>query len=80
MNKRLLRVSEVSEVLGISERGVYRLLAAGAIPALKVSGALRVDRDDLGVFIEMEKEVFAFENGLSDYDKPSSPKISIGLT
>lgn len=44
----LLTVRQVArDVLGVSERTVYRMIDGGQIRAVKVRGALRVNRDAL---------------------------------
>lgn len=44
----LLPVGQVArDVLGVSERTVYRMIEDGEIRAVKVRGALRINRDAL---------------------------------
>ena len=44
----LLAVGQVArDVLGVSERTVYRMIEDGEISAVKVRGALRINRDAL---------------------------------
>ncbi|OUO46003.1 hypothetical protein B5F79_08635 [Olsenella sp. An285] len=44
----LLSVGQVArDVLGVSERTVYRMIDDGQIRAVKVRGALRINRDAL---------------------------------
>lgn len=40
----LLRVREVAALLGVSRSRVYDLIGKGAIPAIRIDGALRVPR------------------------------------
>jgi excisionase family DNA binding protein len=41
----LLRVRDVAMELGISRSRVYRLITAGAIPATRVGGSIRIPRE-----------------------------------
>jgi excisionase family DNA binding protein len=47
MNKRLMQISEVSQALGISDTTTRRLIKANALPAIRVGGQIRVDRNRL---------------------------------
>ena len=48
-----LDVTEVSQLLGISKRTVYRLLDAGEIPkSIKLGNATRWRRSDIVLFVE----------------------------
>lgn len=40
-----LTVAEVAELLGCSRRTVFRMIHAGALPAVRVGHLLRVKRD-----------------------------------
>lgn len=55
----LLCVDEVAEPLRLSRPTVYRLIAAGELPAIRVGGghkgSLRVTRDELGTYLEERK-------------------------
>lgn len=44
---RMLSVSRVAEVLGMSPKGVYKWIDEGMLPAYKVSGRWFVVRDEL---------------------------------
>ena len=48
----LLSVSDVAVRLAISARGVYRLISAGELRALKIGGALRVQESELARYLE----------------------------
>jgi excisionase family DNA binding protein len=47
----LLTVAEVAQLLRFRPVTVYRLVARGALPALRVSNAIRIRREDLEVYI-----------------------------
>ncbi len=44
---RMLSVSRVADVLGMSAKGVYKWIDEGTLPAYKVSGRWFVVRDEL---------------------------------
>lgn len=44
---RMLTVTRVAEVLGMSPKGVYKWIDEGTLPAYKVSGRWFVVRDEL---------------------------------
>ncbi len=54
---RLLKVSEVAELLGVSERTVWSLLDAGDLPRTRIRGATRVALDAVLAFIERRTEL-----------------------
>jgi excisionase family DNA binding protein len=43
----LLTVGEAAELLRLAKPTVYRLIAEGALPSLKVGGSIRIDRAEL---------------------------------
>jgi excisionase family DNA binding protein len=49
--KRLLSLTEVAAVCGVSRATVRRLIHAGHLPAFWVGGQIRVDRLDLDRFL-----------------------------
>jgi excisionase family DNA binding protein len=51
----LLSVKELAAYLGISESGVYRLLKAGDLAAVKVGGRTLFERQDVRDFIEARR-------------------------
>jgi excisionase family DNA binding protein len=49
---RLLSPDDAAVYLGLGSRwAIYRLIAQGAVPALRLAGKLRLDRDDLDLLI-----------------------------
>jgi excisionase family DNA binding protein len=48
---RLLTVAEVAEELAVCTATVYKLMAGGALPCLRVLNAIRVRREDLDTFV-----------------------------
>ncbi len=48
---RWLKIHEAAELLNVSKTTVRRLLASGALEAIKVGRAVRVDRDDLDRYV-----------------------------
>lgn len=51
MEKRLLTVEEVAEVLNVSKGTVYNLFQAGALPGLKLGRSRRVSVEDLDAYL-----------------------------
>lgn len=47
----LLTVAEVQARLRISRRTAYRLIERGDLPALRIGGSVRVDSDELEVWL-----------------------------
>lgn len=52
---QLLSLKEVQKELKLGRAGVMRLIRSGELPAAKVLGRWRVDKDDLQRYIEREK-------------------------
>ncbi|KGA95647.1 DNA-binding protein [Alkalihalobacillus alcalophilus ATCC 27647 = CGMCC 1.3604] len=48
----LLKIPEVAKILKLSENRVYVLTKQGAIPSVKVSGSVRVLKEDLEKYIK----------------------------
>jgi excisionase family DNA binding protein len=53
-NKPFLHVDEVGDLLGLSERTVWRLLKAGKLPGTKLGGTWLISRRQLEEGIENE--------------------------
>jgi excisionase family DNA binding protein len=51
MSRRLLALSEVAALCGVSRATVRRLIAAGELPASRVGGQIRVERLDLDRYL-----------------------------
>jgi excisionase family DNA binding protein len=47
----LLRPREVADAIGVSKSKAYELIAAGAIPSIKIGGSVRVPLDQLREWI-----------------------------
>ncbi|MBW1955559.1 MAG: helix-turn-helix domain-containing protein [Deltaproteobacteria bacterium] len=63
---RCLSVARVGELLEVSPDTVYRLVASGELPALKIRGALRVPLCEGEKYIDRQQERFALENGIAE--------------
>lgn len=50
-----LNVHQVAELLGVSEKKVYRLAAAGVLPAFRVGKAIRFDGQDVADWLRRKK-------------------------
>jgi excisionase family DNA binding protein len=62
----LMRVAEVAEVLGLSRKRCYELVAAGAIPSVRVSQrSIRVPRVSLDAYLAAlaERSTLALQPG-----------------
>ena len=60
---KLLRVSEFAEEAGCSVSHCYNQLAAGAIPCVRIGGAVRIPRVYLDQVIEQEMARIKLTNG-----------------
>jgi excisionase family DNA binding protein len=60
---RPMTVREVADYLNVNENTVYRLAQRHELPAIKVPGAWRFKRDDIGLWIERQKKGRATEEG-----------------
>lgn len=61
MEKRLLRIGEVVETLGLSRSEVYRAIARGELVTVKFGRATRIAAEDLDLFIARKREEAARE-------------------
>lgn len=50
--KRLLKATQVAEILNVSRAMVYRLIQTGTIRSVSIGAARRVRLEDLMVYIE----------------------------
>ncbi|MHB8781385.1 MAG: helix-turn-helix domain-containing protein [Candidatus Geothermincolia bacterium] len=48
---RLLTVSEVADILRVSNMTVYRLIKSGQIPAIRVGKNYRIDETDVNAYL-----------------------------
>jgi excisionase family DNA binding protein len=61
--ERLLRLPEAAELLSVSARTVYRLVAEGRLPAIRIRDHFRLDPADLRAFVVQGKEQNSFDTG-----------------
>ncbi len=54
MNDQVLTVKDVAEYLKVNQRTVYRMAAAGTIPAFKVGSSWRFKQSDINKWIESQ--------------------------
>jgi len=66
MDKQVLRPDEAAAYLRVSKRSIYRLVAAGQLPAFKVGASLRIQKKAVREFIRRQIEDFEYETGYSD--------------
>jgi excisionase family DNA binding protein len=56
LEPRLLNPDQAAVLLGLGSRwAVYRLVKSGEIPAVRIAGKLRLDREDIDRMIEAKK-------------------------
>lgn len=53
--KEALNVEQVAELLGVSEKKIYRLSAAGVLPSFRVGSAVRFDGQDMADWLRRKK-------------------------
>ena len=53
--KKLLKISEAAELLGISTRTLYAWSASGRVPSVKINGVLRFEADEINEWINGHK-------------------------
>lgn len=51
MPSRFLQITDVAEILNISQRQVYSLVSSGELPAIKVGRSWRIESTELEEFI-----------------------------
>jgi excisionase family DNA binding protein len=52
MSDQILTVKDVAEYLKVNERTVYRMAAAGTLPAFKVGASWRFKREEIELWIK----------------------------
>lgn len=55
VEKRLYRIEEIAEQLGVSRAYVYGLIAAGDLRATKLGRATRIAPEDLEAFVQARR-------------------------
>ena len=53
--EKLLKASEVAELLNVSRAMSYHLMQSGQIPVVRINRSVRVKPDDLRSFIEQQR-------------------------
>ncbi len=56
-----LNLNQVSEILGVEYKTVYRLVRGGDLPAARIGRVYRVKQDDLDAYFEASKQRLAAE-------------------
>jgi excisionase family DNA binding protein len=56
MDQWLLKPTEVANVLGIGRSKAYELIAAGAIPSIRIGASVRVPADSLRAWIAAQTD------------------------
>ena len=65
--KKLYTIKEVSELVGISEAEVIRVVMLKKLPAIRMGKAIRIKEDDLEAFL---KEFIGAEEAKLEYREP----------
>jgi len=55
MTDEILTLKEVAKYLKLAEKTAYRLAAEGKLPGFKVGGSWRFKQEDIGQWIEKQK-------------------------
>lgn len=63
--KRLYRIDEAAEYLGMSRRNIYKMLAEGKLRGCKLDSYTRITREELERFVELGIQNFLDENQFS---------------
>ncbi len=66
MNDHVLTVREVAEYLKVNDRTVYRLAAAGTIPAFKVGSSWRFKQSEIEKWIQKQSNIIDEVDGSID--------------
>lgn len=64
MNKKLLRIDQVADILNCSKRSVYRLVSECEIQGLKVRGTLRISADSVDFYVNRQIKIYQENNGI----------------
>ena len=70
MNSNILTIRELSKLLKINEKTVYRLVLNGEIPGFKVGGSWRFDEHDINHWIKSNTKAFSMKKNIA-----TNPKI-----
>lgn len=54
--EKLLSIEDISEILGLEYKSIYRLIRSGELPAARIGRVYRVSRADLEAFLEQQKQ------------------------
>jgi excisionase family DNA binding protein len=73
MAGKLLDVKQVREVLGLSERTVFRFIKSGELKGFKVGREWRFEESDITDFIQRQREKAAHIVNNTSVDDTSAP-------
>lgn len=62
MQKRYLTIKQTAEYLSLHPITVYRLIHKGFIPASKIGGAIRIDKEILDRWIEKKFKIINLQS------------------
>jgi excisionase family DNA binding protein len=70
-----LNVHQVAELLGVSEKKVYRLAAAGVLPAFRVGKSIRFDAQDVADWLRQRNlQMDSLASGKRKMTKTGHPR------
>lgn len=56
MNKRFLTMKQVEELLGVSERTIYRIMQKGDLKGFKTGHAWRFEESDIEDYVKRQRK------------------------
>lgn len=53
-SRHAMKVSELTELLGVDDKHIYRMAARGQLPSFRVGGAVRFDPQELANWLRLK--------------------------
>ncbi len=60
--KLLLKPAEVVEVIGVSRKAIYEMVASGELPSIRIGRRVRIPVNALREWIEQQSEGYGLSN------------------
>ena len=75
-----MKVSELTELLGVDDKHIYRMAARGQLPSFRVGGAVRFDPHEVANWLRLKygHESFAAKKGPRSESRTASASSSAG--
>jgi excisionase family DNA binding protein len=61
--RQALRVNEVADLLCVTPQHIYKMAARGALPSLRIAGAIRFDPQDLVTWLKTKENQSLVQGG-----------------